>query len=791
MMMSEKQLSSPSSNSAGFSLSSTGSETNISNHDKPYLEITKHPPLTLYSNECFKVDVELMLPPKSSSPPSTVWNLGESLEITASLHHAKSGKPVQDEAILMTKPMRIKIPSTPGGAVGGDNNSNNTIDEDGNGKICGDNKTESTKRSVTVECMIRTDSIRRDVGSAYVVRFRTFGDDSMENTSSSRNNTTFSSPARRRAVKSASTRPVKMVNYKIRVTVDEEWESVWYKDEGGRDKSMEVFVAIYDKDGQLKTGEHIPLEPVLCYKVDDEDVTPSKVANQEILRTLGSSKILIDKDTGRGQIRYRVEEVSKNHQGKNFILQLGPDHNVKGYKDIAAAFTPAVNVRSKRNKRSRGPSSSSLPRSTAARQSASGVKSNHDLSTVSPSATRRRISGSYGGGGGGGVRGGGEGQETLQATPGNQNVSLNPTKSCQLQHAIKCIISWADEVVNGLYPMQWQVLGYQQNFDGSPDYARPYHQMPNPNSSISQILTSYTDQVRGNLRILLNAVEEAHVGNTANANVGGAATASTSADYMSSSLQGRDYASAEPYSSLMGANRFGGIQGGATALGTMASDFGMRIPGEAGGIAQTAVAGGPSGVRPLTASDGFRQRTEAVNALPYQTRTKITNNMPNSTTLPGVSETSTYPPHASMIPQQSGLRGTHHESQKSLVADSGSQEAEVDFVLAKQYKTLRCGQRLGFPAFDVQGHIIGFFREGNGKPGVGQFVPISYHAEDFGPLECMQANEILQDFRDKGSDAVHRLKDHGTIARLLDSALIYDWSKDMCGGEGASSSLQA
>merc|ERR1712238_514695 len=223
----------------------------------------------------------------------------------------------------------------------------------------GNNKTESTKRSVTVECMIRTDSIRRDVGSAYVVRFRTFGDDSMENTSSSRNNTTFSSPARRRAVKSASTRPVKMVNYKIRVTVDEEWESVWYKDEGGRDKSMEAFVAIYDKD------------------------------------------------TGRGQIRYRVEEVSKNHQGKNFILQLGPDHNVKGYKDIAAAFTPAVNVRSKRNKRSRGPSSSSLPRSTAARQSASGVKSNHDLSTVSPSATRRRISGSYGGGG---VRGG-EGQE--------------------------------------------------------------------------------------------------------------------------------------------------------------------------------------------------------------------------------------------------------------------------------------------------------------------------------------------------------------------------------------------
>jgi hypothetical protein len=327
----------------------------------------------------------------------------------------------------MTKPSKIIIPA-PGGTVGGD--SNNTTEEDGNG-----NKSGSTKRSVTVECMIRTDAIRRDVGAAYVVRFRTSGDDS--STTNNDNNSALSSPERRRVVKSGSTRGIKMVNYKIRVTVEEDWEYVWFKDEGGRDKSMEVFVAIYDKDGQLKTGEHIPLETILCYKVDEGDAPPSKVMNQEILRTLGSSKILLDKDTGRARVRFRIEDVSKNHQAQDFLLQIGPERGTKGYKDVASAYTPAVNVRSKRNKRSRG---ASLPRSATARQSASGVKSHHDHAVSSPpSASRQRLTGSFGGG---------VGQDAHQGASGNQNIHLNPNKSSDLHAAMKVIIGWADVVVN-------------------------------------------------------------------------------------------------------------------------------------------------------------------------------------------------------------------------------------------------------------------------------------------------------------------------------------------------------
>ena len=137
--------------------------------------------------------------------------------------------------------------------------------------------------------------------------------------------------------------------------------------------------------------------------------------------------------------------------------------------------------------------------------------------------------------------------------------------------------------------------------------------------------------------------------------------------------------------------------------------------------------------------------------------------------------------------QQSGLRESNLESQQRALANE-SQESEVEYVLAKQYKTLRNGTRLGFPAFSPSKEILGFFREGNGKVGVGQFVPISHHSADFGPMEILQASEILEDFIAKKSDAVFFLKDHANITALLDAALVYDWSKDINNTSNASAS---
>jgi hypothetical protein len=95
---------------------------------------------------------------------------------------------------------------------------------------------------------------------------------------------------------------------------------------------------------------------------------------------------------------------------------------------------------------------------------------------------------------------------------------------------------------------------------------------------------------------------------------------------------------------------------------------------------------------------------------------------------------------------------------------------------------MRTEERLGFPAYSATKEILGFYRESHSKVGVGHFIPISRHREDFGPLEIMQATEILEEAVATDSEAVHALKDWGNISNLLDHALVYDWSRGEIGG---------
>jgi len=66
----------------------------------------------------------------------------------------------------------------------------------------------------------------------------------------------------------------------------------------------------------------------------------------------------------------------------------------------------------------------------------------------------------------------------------------------RLREAMRGIIKWTEEVVTGLYPLQWQVIGYAQLVDGTPDYSRPYYSMPNPNNCISKVLSMYAETTR-------------------------------------------------------------------------------------------------------------------------------------------------------------------------------------------------------------------------------------------------------------------------------------------------------
>jgi hypothetical protein len=119
----------------------------------------------------------------------------------------------------------------------------------------------------------------------------------------------------------------------------------------------------------------------------------------------------------------------------------------------------------------------------------------------------------------------------------------------------------------------------------------------------------------------------------------------------------------------------------------------------------------------------------------------------------------------------SKLRHQHseEESQEEL-------ESQVMYVLAKQYKSLRTGQRLGFPAFNIDKEIIGFFPESSTKVGVEKFISIHHLKQDFGAFERDQASQALKDSIASRSEALHCIKDYDSVSSLLASALVFDWS---------------
>lgn len=115
-------------------------------------------------------------------------------------------------------------------------------------------------------------------------------------------------------------------------------------------------------------------------------------------------------------------------------------------------------------------------------------------------------------------------------------------------------------------------------------------------------------------------------------------------------------------------------------------------------------------------------------------------------------------------------------------------EAQVMYVLAKQYKSLRTGLRLGFPAFNSDKEIIGFFQESSNRAGMEKFLPIHHLKQDFGAFEREQASQILKDSIESRSEALHCIKDYDSVSSLLASALVFDWSNKGSDHFGRSSS---
>lgn len=104
-------------------------------------------------------------------------------------------------------------------------------------------------------------------------------------------------------------------------------------------------IQLVNAAGHLVTDRRVPLHFVLKYESGQD------VSMQELLKISPESRRCID-DSGSATLKFRVDDVSKNHQKQSFAVMISPDVNTAPLNaDVGHAISSAVDIKSKRNKR--------------------------------------------------------------------------------------------------------------------------------------------------------------------------------------------------------------------------------------------------------------------------------------------------------------------------------------------------------------------------------------------------------------------------------------------------------
>nr|CCA16674.1 conserved hypothetical protein [Albugo laibachii Nc14] len=142
---------------------------------------------------------------------------------------------------------------------------------------------------------------------------------------------------------SAISPPICVVREKL--TITHEPPEIWFKDEGGREKCMQLKLKLEAASGRQREDRIVPLDIQLYYESGE------RVSSQRILRLFPD--LQPNMVNGSAVISFRIDDVSKNHQGQSFMLLIGPnftDHP-NMFRDIAPVKSAPIAIRSKRNKR--------------------------------------------------------------------------------------------------------------------------------------------------------------------------------------------------------------------------------------------------------------------------------------------------------------------------------------------------------------------------------------------------------------------------------------------------------
>lgn len=322
---------------------------------------------------------------------------------------------------------------------------------------------------------------------------------------------------------------------------------VWFKDEGGRDKCIELNICLKDHNDDTIVERKVPLKVFLLY------ADGNRVLKQEILKISPDSKLHLGKylylglvfcvdlhvtlsffvswfrfadDRGQASLRLRIDDVSKNHQKQSFLIQIAPDTNSHPLNnDISPDECTPLEVRSKRNKGKRprddDPPVQSVSSNASGNKAAqkiaivsnrgsaaiasSDIKITKDTSTIAATASSASVASSS------------ELQTVSRSSLEKlavENKRLNdlmsnfktdekPNASApsaeQVGKTIEGLVEWSQSMMDALASMQWQLIGNEKLANGA---VRPLYEMQNPNNTITELFGRYHDFAVPSLTLL-------------------------------------------------------------------------------------------------------------------------------------------------------------------------------------------------------------------------------------------------------------------------------------------------
>ena len=250
---------------------------------------------------------------------------------------------------------------------------------------------------------------------------------------------------------------------------------IWFKDEGGKEKGLEVMVQLVNSSGHLVTDRKVPVKLVLKYENNHE------VRHQELLKLSADSRRIID-ESGTATIRFRIEDVSKNHQRQSFGIMVAPDVVCAPQSaDIGSVTSNFVDIKSKVNKKKR--------RNRRDKEDDDSIVSKHIRLLDG-----QMVSGAVGIASLMDVGGLGLGMSTMP--PGSLSIAGAGTGAAAAPSApvgvsrlgsggnpVQTVYTWVNQVLQSMDTMTWRLVGYERLLNGiGEDRSKPMYAMNNPNT---------------------------------------------------------------------------------------------------------------------------------------------------------------------------------------------------------------------------------------------------------------------------------------------------------------------